>query len=80
MKLTVGDYLIGLLISLPLFGAVIFGLTAWSDLSDSSIYVISIILTILDYSNYLMSIRKDKIIEQLQNRVKNLEEQNKNKK
>lgn len=80
MKLTFYDYLIGFLISLPVFGGVVFGLTVSSDLSDKAIYSISLILTTLDYSYYLVSVRKDKIIEQLQDRVKEIEQELKNKK
>jgi hypothetical protein len=78
MKLRFSDYVISFIIlTLPVFGVLYFGLSFLSDLSDLSIFGISFIISIIDYSNIMTSLRKDKIIEQLQDRVKKLEDGNK---
>lgn len=80
MKLTFSDFFLPFIyLTLPVFGLLYFGLNILSDLSDFNIFGISIIISIIDYSNVMMSIRKDKIIEQLQDRVKKLEDGNKSK-
>lgn len=73
MKLTFGDYVIGILMVIPIYGCVLSGLSAFSDFNMLTINTIALILSIIDLSIHIRFVRQNKIIEQLQDKVKQLE-------
>lgn len=73
MKLTFLDYLVEIFMIIPIYFSVLFSLSAFSDFNVLTINFIALILCVIDLSIHVRFTRQDKIIEQLQDKIKQLE-------
>lgn len=73
MKLTLSDYLIGVLYVLPVFGLCFFGLPLVAKLDNAGLFFITMLFVFLDYMWYIRVVKSEKIAEQLQNKIDELE-------
>ena len=74
MKLTLSDYIIGILYVLPTIGACIAGATLFTKFDFNTVVYLTTVITIVDYSWHIRVTKSEKTIDDLKNKVKQLEE------